>query len=279
MDQKDIYLDFGKYRAEYDPGIASPRFILSDGYLQDFPHWHRYYELHFIIEGNYTIECCDKVIRGSKPRITLYCPYTMHHVFVPQKTSYRRFIVTFNKQLGSMISPALLDLSVLRNVNMLCAVPDAAELHELTKLAQECWLYRRDPTFKAFYSAMMLKRTLSICERGRGELITASFTYIQDALKYMVEHLSEAPTALEMAARFGVCKAKFHKDFKATVGKSYREHLTELRMSLARRLLTGGASIVETALEAGYSGEAAFIKAYRGHWGITPGEYKKGLTH
>ena len=274
MKKKNTKWDFDKYQAEHDPGIAFPRFIITDGYYQEAPHWHRYYELHFIMEGSYMIECCGRIIHGDEPRILLYCPYTMHHVNVSEEMCYRRFINTFGKQLGSMISPTLLDLSVLRDVNMLCAVPDKAELDEMKKLVQECWLYRNDSVFKAFYTAMMLQHILRICERGRGELITGSETYIQDVLQYMAENLSEAPTALELAERYGVCKAKFHKDFADTVGKSYFKYLTELRMHHARAMLAGGVSIIEIALECGYSCEASFIAAFRTYWGITPGQMR-----
>ena len=40
-------------------------------------------------------------------------------------------------------------------------------------------------------------------------------------------------------------------------------------------LLEGERSVVQVAMETGYSSEAHFIKAFREHWGITPGQLRK----
>ncbi|MBO5218441.1 MAG: helix-turn-helix domain-containing protein, partial [Clostridia bacterium] len=58
-------------------------------------------------------------------------------------------------------------------------------------------------------------------------------------------------------------------------GKTYKQHLTDLRQTFARELLSSGASIINTAIDTGYSSEAHFIKAFREYWGTTPGEFIK----
>ena len=46
-------------------------------------------------------------------------------------------------------------------------------------------------------------------------------------------------------------------------------------MARARDLLESGSSIINAALETGYSSEAHFIKAFRGYYGMTPGTLRR----
>ena len=277
MQSKDKMFDISPYLAENEPEAATIRYMHSSGYTQKTPHLHQHYELHFVTKGEYTIECCGRILRGSEPRVTIFCPFTMHRVTVPEGTDYKRLIISFTKQLENEISPALLNLAPLRHANMLSLIPDDSTRDELQRLTLQCWNYRNHRPYRTLTAAMVIARVLDLFAAGSGEIISGSFTYIHDALQYMAEHLSEAPSALTLAEKYGVSKTKFHADFRETTGSSYRSYLTEMRMSCAKNLLTAGASIVECSFETGYSGEASFIAAFRQYFGITPGEFRRTL--
>lgn len=277
MHRKNNKLNISPYLAENCSSAATIRYHHSNGWTQKTLHWHPHYELLFVTKGEYTIECCNKIIRGNTPRVTIFCPYTMHRVTVPEGQDYNRLIITYSKKLNNEISPKLLDLAPLRHANMLSLVPDDSTCDELLQLMLQCWDYRNHRTCRTLSAAMVLGRVLDLFAAGSGEIISGSFTYIQDVLQYMAEHLSEAPSALTLAEKYGVSKTKFHADFRETTGSSYREYLTEMRMSCAKNLLAAGASIVECSFETGYSGEASFIAAFRQHFGITPGEFRRTL--
>ena len=281
MYRKNIKLDISRYfKDESVTEMARIGPNVSEGYCVVPPHWHTTYEILIIYEGNYRSESCGRVFSGTRPIVLLFCPYTLHSMFVPDTVHYERYIMQFNRSFVTLFSDVDSDFSVLRQINMLCAYPDEAELQELLKLAKDFWHYnelQRDSTVCRLYGAILLRRVLDICQNGSGEIISDSFTYIQDALQYMAEHLSEAPSALTLAEKYGVSKTKFHADFRETTGSSYRSYLTEMRMSCAKSLLTAGASIVECSFETGYSGEASFIAAFRQHFGITPGEFRRTL--
>lgn len=277
MHRKNNKLNISPYLAENCSSAATIRYHHSNGWTQKTLHWHPHYELLFVTKGEYTIECCNKIIRGNTPRVTIFCPYTMHRITVPEGQDYNRLIITYSKKLNNEISHELLDLVPLQHANMLSLVPDDSTCDELLRLMLQCWDYRYHRTCRALSAAMVLGRVLDLFAAGSGEIISGSFTYIQDALQYMTDHLSEAPTALELAEKYGVSKTKFHHDFLEMTGSSYHDFLSEMRMNYAKSLLRHGTSIIETALEVGYSGEASFIAAFRQHFGITPGEFRRSL--
>ena len=278
MQRKDKKLDISRYfKDESVTEMSRIGPIVSDGYCVAPPHWHTTYEMLIIYEGDYRSESCGRVFSGTEPIIFLYCPYTLHSMFVPETVHYERYIMQFNRSFLTLFADVDNDFSILKRINMLYAYPSEAELQELIKLANDFRHYnrlQRDSAVCRLYSAILLRRVLDICQNGSGELISGSYTYIQDALQYMAEHLSEAPSALSLAEKYGVSKTKFHADFRETTGSSYREYLTALRMNYAKNLLESGASIVECSFETGYSGEASFIHAFRTYFGITPGEFR-----
>lgn len=95
---------------------------------------------------------------------------------------------------------------------------------------------------------------------------------MQDVLNFVSEHISERYSVEMLAGRYGISTSKFYRDFREMVGSPYFSYMNTLRMTMAeKQLRQSGGSIVRTAMECGYSSEAAFIKAYRRFFGLTPG--------
>lgn len=61
--------------------------------------------------------------------------------------------------------------------------------------------------------------------------------------------------------------------FRRETGLSFREWRTRLRLMAGLQKLAAGDSVTTVALDVGYSGPSAFIAAFKGFTGHTPGEY------
>ncbi|WP_289041577.1 helix-turn-helix domain-containing protein [uncultured Aliiroseovarius sp.] len=99
-----------------------------------------------------------------------------------------------------------------------------------------------------------------------------------DACLREMEANIEAPIPLPVLARQVGCRQRdleqrFQKHFGATPQKVYRR----LRLNAARRMLeSGGLSIAEVALRAGYGDASAFSRAFRTEFGLTPRDVARG---
>ena len=84
------------------------------------------------------------------------------------------------------------------------------------------------------------------------------------------------PLSLDtIAAEAGYSKSHFSYLFKAVTGKTYVEYLNDVRISHAKRLLSGtGKSIIEISAESGYNSLANFNKNFKQITGITPSQYR-----
>lgn len=243
---------------------------------RDMPvcHWHPHYEIQFIVSGRYAFYHNQIHDSGTGPLILIHPPYSLHRTTAQPDVPYERYIITLTVDaMRRQISP-IVDVTALLSGSLVYVRPDAAEMRELLDCARDIGKYR-DDTMRLLYVASLLRRILMVTENGHGAYVQSEHTYIQKVLQDMAENLSSPKTAEEWAAHSDVCIAKFHRDFRGAVGKSYHRYLTDLRMTYAGQRLLAGDAIVDVAMDTGYSGESHFINAFRAYWGETPGKFRE----
>jgi AraC family transcriptional regulator len=99
---------------------------------------------------------------------------------------------------------------------------------------------------------------------------------IEDVMRYIREHIHE-PLNREMLAEIaGFSVPHFHRVFTAHVGESAISYVRRLRLErAARKLRMGAVDITEVALAAGYDTHAAFSKAFKQQFGLSPSEFRQ----
>jgi AraC family transcriptional regulator len=99
---------------------------------------------------------------------------------------------------------------------------------------------------------------------------------IQDATRYIREHISEPLDRQVLAAVAGFSVPHFHRIFTAHIGESAAAYVRRLRMERAgRKLRMGAVDITQVALAAGYDTHAAFSKAFKQQYGLSPSEFRQ----
>jgi AraC family transcriptional regulator len=93
---------------------------------------------------------------------------------------------------------------------------------------------------------------------------------------WMAEHISEDFSLDELAARVELSKFHFQRLFKSAVGVSPSRYQINLRMNMARQLLRETKmSVVDVALEVGYTDPSHFAQLFRRETGLSPSEYRR----
>ena len=99
---------------------------------------------------------------------------------------------------------------------------------------------------------------------------------IRDVMRYIREHIHEPLDRETLAAVAGFSIPHFHRVFTAQVGESAASYIRRLRLErAARKLRMGAVDITEVALAAGYDSHAAFSKAFKQQFGLTPSEFRQ----
>ena len=94
----------------------------------------------------------------------------------------------------------------------------------------------------------------------------------QKALWFIESHLADELTLDEIAGVAGISRFHMVRAFAAATGLSVMRYVRARRLSEAARALVGGApDILTLALDADYGSHEAFTRAFRDHFGVTPG--------
>jgi AraC family transcriptional regulator len=103
---------------------------------------------------------------------------------------------------------------------------------------------------------------------------------IEEVMRYIREHINEPLNREMLAAVAGFSVPHFHRVFTAHVGESAISYVRRLRLERAgRKLRMGAVDITEVALTAGYDTHAAFSKAFKQQFGLSPSEFRQLGCH
>ncbi len=99
---------------------------------------------------------------------------------------------------------------------------------------------------------------------------------VENVKRYIRAHLHEPLDRETLAAVAGFSIPHFHRVFTAQVGESAASYVRRLRLERAgRKLRMGAVDITEVALAAGYDSHAAFSKAFKQQFGLSPSEFRQ----
>ena len=99
---------------------------------------------------------------------------------------------------------------------------------------------------------------------------------IENVKLYIREHINEPLRRDVLADVAGFSIPHFHRVFTAQTGESAASYIRRVRLERAgRKLRMGAVDITEVALAAGYDTHAAFGKAFKQQFGLSPSEFRE----
>ncbi|WP_147385538.1 helix-turn-helix domain-containing protein [Oleomonas cavernae] len=102
--------------------------------------------------------------------------------------------------------------------------------------------------------------------------------HVKRAEDYLVRHLAEPLTVVELAARVGVSVRSLHRGFLDFRGVTPARYLQNLRIEAAHRLLTSSDCFLDlrqVATEVGFGSYAPFWRAYVRKYGRAPSSTRR----
>jgi len=93
--------------------------------------------------------------------------------------------------------------------------------------------------------------------------------------QYICDHIHEPIDRAVLAAVAGFSVPHLHRVFATHVGENIAGYVRRVRLERAgRKLRMGAVDIGEIALAAGYETHAAFGKAFKRHFGLSPSAFR-----
>lgn len=101
--------------------------------------------------------------------------------------------------------------------------------------------------------------------------------FINDAMAYLCQRLSEKVTLEDLARHCRIDKFKLLRAFKKAQGITPGAYLMLSRIEYAKRLMQSEMSLTQVALESGFYDQSHFIHVFWKYVGVGPGTYRANI--
>lgn len=245
-----------------------------EGIVQPFPnHFHEYYVIGFIEEGERYLSCKNQEYVIQKGDIVLFNPGDNHSCVQSDEGTldYRGFNITKEVMLdlagevtGKRELPGFSE-NVIHDEEVTCYL---RPLHELV-MKGSCEFGKEE-------NLLLLLSTLIQQYGGSFEsCIPECPGEIEKACAFMEQHYAERICLDQICRRAGLSKSTLLRAFTKSKGITPYSYLENIRIGKAKKLLEQGLLPIEAALQTGFSDQSHFTNYFSRFIGLSPGVYRE----
>lgn len=254
--------------------IACQYICDPDGFMTK-AHYHNYYELYFLEEG----QCChmlqDRIYTLGPGDLILFSPYVMHRSFQDSNALSKRLLLYF--QADQVDSPEL--LTALDRGNGVYSLqpglrrPVQYILKEL--LSKDGGVSDFEKSYcHTLLNTLLFMIILQAAKQEPKPLETPS--RISQIVRYIHSHYDE-DIRLELLARtFYISPYYLCREFKRYTNSTLVQYLNITRiMNAQKKFLETDKNITEISRETGFTNITHFNRVFKNITGMTPSGYRK----
>jgi AraC-like DNA-binding protein/mannose-6-phosphate isomerase-like protein (cupin superfamily) len=266
-----------------------PFYVSLNEILHVFPmHRHDFLECSLVIEGEGYETINGERHPMSRGTFTLLLPYQVHEIVTTSPTPLRLYNCMFEMEL--LVQSAKKDsphLNILRiesqqpyiqldNVQMEPIVQIfssmLSEYEKMHLFRNEIMLLKLHELLIQFQRKRYVRNAPDVLEPTP----SARTGSVWPIIEYIHSHYREEFSLTDLSVLFGIHPSRLSVEIKKHAGINFLHLLHETRLRHACSLLAAtDMSILEIALEVGFSSYKVFARVFRENKGITPGDYRK----
>lgn len=249
-------------------------------------HFHDYIELLYAVDAHGYVWCSGKKICFDSGNLIIVNSNTPHTLTFESASTY--FCVKFSPQILYADETSLFEFKYMLPFLSENSVQWTFRRDEIKNTDMEAQLLEimnewktQKPAYELIIRANILKLFAGIIRYLHENNIISNEIKITDTLKKALIYIEEnfdTVTENDVAEYCHTSYNYFSSVFKKTIGKSFSEYITFLRISKAEKLLLlSDKSITDIAVETGFSTSSYFISKFKAYKGVTPGKFRKNI--
>lgn len=245
-------------------------------------HIHDCYEIYYSISGGRQFLIDNKFYAIESGDLFIINQYESHKLTQVDKAIHERIVISIHPEYTRRLASPETDLDACftnRPGNFCHKLSLSREqqnrfLYYINKIT-DAEGYGRDILERtAFTELLVLLNRLVLSNHP--VKATAPSVYSQqvdDILKYINLHITSPLTIGQLAAAFYLSESYICRIFKTATGTTINKYITARRISIAKALLSDGASVTDAFEKSGFSDYSNFFKAFTKAVGIPPKKY------
>lgn len=242
-------------------------------------HVHDCCELFFCMSDGTNFIIDDKVYDVNKGDLFIINPFETHKVSATGKNYFNRYSIHVDPIFLYSNSDETCNLAECffanKRSNRISLSDEefdefSALLDKITCEYDYCDDYRKKLTMLEIL--VRINRVFSM--NGVKNSTVFHLKNIQNAINYIDEHYAENITLADIAKHSYLSVTQLCRIFKNYCSTTIMKYLTGKRIAAAKKMLSDGKSVTETAFACGFNDYANFIRTFKNLVGTPPGKYK-----
>lgn len=253
-------------------------------------HHHDFYEVNFLISGDVTYVIESRVYHVRPGDMLIINPRELHQVYIQANAEpYERYMLWIDPTQLQQLSSEQTDLcrcfdmtrpnygNLLRlSPEQRKAIPSMMEalLQEQAQPAFGSDLLRRN----LLTELMVHLNRLADMQDAAPESEPDGNTVVAQVIDYINQEYYNSISLDQLAERFFISKYHLSHEFNKQMGTGIYQYIQKKRLLIARQLMAQGQKPVEVYAACGFGDYAAFFRAFRKVYGLSPRAYVQSLN-
>ena len=248
-------------------------------------HAHTTYEILYFLEGDAIFSIGGIEYELEPHTLLMIPPNVFHGIHVLTDKPYDRYTVHFDPSILSHEHRALLLSKLPAKSDSSCCMRGMKDsgiletLRQFDDLAASSESLHK-PLIPIFLQALIARILLVLPTKPDSSLSSSPSTSLKNnLLDYINDHFTEPITLDTLSAKFFVSKSQLNQIFRKMTGTTVIDYIIRKRIAYAQQLLINGISAQQAGVAAGFGDYTSFYRSYKKHFGCSPNQDKRDVTH
>ncbi|WP_218094513.1 AraC family transcriptional regulator [Paenibacillus solanacearum] len=238
-------------------------------------HRHQIHQILYVLDGSGTIKLDGNYSELCPDRLVLIVPHSDHSIIAEAKLTL--LVLAFDAQsMETIVEHEILSKRFPRSAIVSMNPFMATEVRQL--LRKMMFEQGNSDQLNDWALRIHLQEILLLLARsGQQAVITDSNGLRADKIRrYIDEHYFESITAGEIASIMNISARYVNNIFKECFGITPTQYLTQVRISVAKKLLSEtDKDIVTVCFEVGFENVPTFYRAFKNSVKLSPNKYRR----
>ena len=280
--------EFSSCKPAVESCISQKYFAIAHLYFEEKTmnvHIHDCFEIYYSISGGKQFLIDNKSYKIEPGDVFFINQYESHYLTQIDQSEHERIVISIHPEFLRTLSTANTELDYCFTHRE----PGFSHRISLDKNQQQRFLYyihkitslsgyAEDVLEKLAFTELMVFFNKEFYASRNLEEKAAGVSYqydqqVNNILEYINQNISAPLTIGQLAEHFFLSKSFICRIFKQSTGTTVNKYLTARRISIAKSLLSEGASVNEVSEQCGFLDYSTFLKSFTKTVGVSPKKY------